>query len=261
MFPFLYNGKNYTTCYDKDRKHPWCSLTPRFRGAWKYCQDTTKTNWVCNTKCYDDDEYPFCYTKNNQQLFCLDKIKSINLNVKPEAHCRPEFLNISKVHTACLAPLTNVAKFGVSEAEKKEIVDLHNKWRRDVPMMASAMMKMYWDDDLAYVAQKHASRCSFYHDDMALRALPGTGKFPGQNIVMTTGQTRLNWTYAFDEMYAGEMKRWVYGQGIKKEFTGKTAYHYTQAIVEHISRVGCGYAECVFFDRVEKLYVCNYDSL
>ncbi len=86
----------------------------------------------------------------------------------------------------------------------------------------------YWDDDLAYVAQKHAERCSFYHDDMTMRSIPGTGKYPGQNIVMTSGHVRMNWSYAFNEMYAGELKRWAYGVGIKKQFFGKTAYHYTQ---------------------------------
>jgi hypothetical protein len=114
---------------------------------------------------------------------------------------------------------------------------------------------------LAYVAQKHAERCSFYHDDMVLRSLPGTSKYPGQNIVLVSGNQKFNWTKAFNNMFAGEMKRWKYGIGIRPEFTGKTAFHYTQIMLEHLSRVGCGYAECLFYDRLEKLFVCNYDSL
>jgi hypothetical protein len=37
VFPFSYNGKTYTSCAEKDKKYPWCSLSSKFKGAWKYC--------------------------------------------------------------------------------------------------------------------------------------------------------------------------------------------------------------------------------
>lgn len=90
-----------------------------------------------------------------------------------------------------------------------------------------------WDDNLAYVAQKHADQCSFYHDDMTLRVIPNTGKYPGQNIAISGGLTSMNWSTAFDTMFAGEMKRWQYGLGIKKEFGNKHALHYIQVLLNH----------------------------
>ena len=264
VFPFTYNGKSYTGCLDKDRKYPWCSLTSKFKGAWKYCYDMTQTSWKCKTNCFEDDkeDYPYCYTKDRTLMYCVDKVISKSkLTKKPVGSCSEDYKKISPEHTACLAPLANVAKSGMTKNEKNLVVDLHNEWRRKVDETAAGMVKMYWDDDLAYVAQKHAERCSFYHDDMTLRSIPGTGKYPGQNIIMVTGSADFNWTFDFNEMYAGELKRWKYGVGIRPEFKGKTAYHYTQIIIEHLTKLGCGYAECLFWDRIEKIFVCNYDSM
>lgn len=80
------------------------------------------------------------------------------------------------------------------------------------------------------IAQKHADRCSFSHDDMNLRKVPGSDKMPGQNIVMVTNNQKYNWSHAFNVMYKGEAKRWIYGKGVKPEFAkqDKLALHYTQ---------------------------------
>jgi hypothetical protein len=76
-------------------------------------------------------------------MFCLEKILTkAQLEKKPVGNCLEKYRNISQFHTACLAPLQNVAKKGVSAADKKAIVDLHNDWRRKVDVPAAGMVKM-----------------------------------------------------------------------------------------------------------------------
>jgi uncharacterized protein YkwD len=107
-----------------------------------------------------------------------------------------------------LPPVPYVTKTGVTEDERKMLVDLHNAWRRNVSVPAAGMKKMYWDDTLAMLAQKHADRCSFAHDNFEWRSIPHTGKETGQNIVMITGPKSYTWQSVFNDMYAGESKRW-----------------------------------------------------
>ena len=146
-------------------------------------------------------------------------------------HCEKKYKDVSPFHTACLPPQPYVTKTGVTEEEKAILIDLHNTWRRSVAVPAAGMPKMYWDDTLQMLAQKHAERCSFAHDDMDWRSIPGTGKETGQNIVMITGPKSYNWSNVFNDMFSGESKRWRYKEGIKKEFEGKHALHYTQVIL------------------------------
>ena len=34
------------------------------------------------------------------------------------------------------------------------------------------LLNKYWDDDLAYLAQKHADQCAFSHEDPMHRSIP-----------------------------------------------------------------------------------------
>ena len=115
---------------------------------------------------------------------------------------------------------------------------------------------------MAFVAQKHAARCSFGHDAADRRAL-GTGKNPGQNIVRTVGAQQANITKMFQAMYKAESMRFEYGKGVREEFKkkGKNAGHYTQAVLDHVQKLGCGWAECVYVNRREQFFVCNYDNM
>ena len=80
-------------------------------------------------------------------------------------------------------------------------------WKAELSRLAFHSSK-YWDDTLQMLAQKHAERCSFAHDDMDWRSIPGTGKETGQNIVMITGPKSYNFTHVFHDMFNGESKRW-----------------------------------------------------
>lgn len=266
VFPFNYGGRTYTKCTKGMEKNKWCSYTKDFQGVWKYCNDMRQTDWKCVGKCmlYRKDTYPSCRSnKRRRRIYCTDDIKYlVDSDTEPSTDKCPEKYKKIPLHTGCLATSKYVTKEGLTEADKKNIVDLHDQYRMKVKTPAKSMMKMHWDDDLAYMAQKHASRCSFAHDQPHLRAIVN-GKNSGQNIVRLTGHRTYNISQMFFKMYRTESMFWEYGVGIKPRFKRyrKKAGHYTQALLDHVSRIGCGMSECVFRHQMQKFYVCNYDNM
>lgn len=268
-FPFVYEGKKYTKCIKGDEKYTWCSMTPKFTGAWKYCNDMRKTEWKCKGGCsnYKNDEFPTCRSDQRGRMYCVDKIKFLTNSDSTllDPKCPAKYKNRNKHHTACLNPSKYAVKVGLSDQDKKEIVDLHDKWRMAAEKPGKHMMKMYYDEDLAYVAQHHASRCSFAHDTPEVRSIV-SGKNSGQNIVKMTGNVRGgggNITFMFNKMYTAESPRFQYGLGVKPKYKKyrKTCGHYSQLMLDHVSRIGCGMAVCIFADRKESFYVCNYENM
>ncbi|XP_033763728.1 cysteine-rich venom protein TEL1-like [Pecten maximus] len=141
---------------------------------------------------------------------------------------------------------------GVSDADKKDIVELHNDYRRLIGRDAANMMKVIWDDGMASSAQRHAETCSFDHDHLANRwtnSLPGV--YIGQN--MCAGNN--NWRECVAAWYA-EKDSYQYGEGAKTLSWNKIG-HFTQLVTWHVSRVGCGYAECEG-RKDRSSFVCNY---
>lgn len=265
-FPFKYNGKSYSKCTKGVEKFPWCSYTKEFIGVWKYCYDMKKTIWECKGKCekYRGDEYPSCKSNyHGRRRYCTEEIKYLaDSDATALAEDCPNRYSNTPMHTACLATSKYAVKIGVTDQDKKEIIELHDKWRTNLKEPAKNMMKMSYDEDLAFVAQKHASRCSFAHDQPQQRVM-GTGKNPGQNIVKVSGSKDANITEMFEKMYKAESPRWEYGVGIIPKFKKyhQGAGHYTQMLLEHVSKMGCGQAICVYAERKEKIFVCNYDNM
>ncbi|XP_050302585.1 venom allergen 5 2-like [Anthonomus grandis grandis] len=154
---------------------------------------------------------------------------------------------------------------GVTEEEKRTIIDHHNKMRQSVALgqiggqpPASNMMEMKWDDELANRAQWWASSCHSERHDKGRH----NSRFPvGQNIA-TTWTTKppssyedieSNFPYAMSKWF-DEYKFFNFG-GIG---SGKTG-HYTQMLWAETNLVGCGFA--FYFDPSQgytKNYVCNY---
>ena len=64
-------------------------------------------------------------------------------------------------------------------------------------------------------------------------------------------------------MFQVESIRWDYGTGLKQEYMNYNEYalHYTQILLDRVSNVGCGAADCVYADRVERFYICEYDDM
>lgn len=78
-----------------------------------------------------------------------------------------------------------------------------------------------------------------------------------------SGTRNQNISVAFNAMFKAEARRWEYGTGVTKEFAmyGQHATHLTQIYLDHLTKVGCGYSECVMAERKEQFYVCNYDDM
>lgn len=117
--------------------------------------------------------------------------------------------------------------------------------RAAVKPPACMMLKMYWNDELAFQSQKWAENCQFVHDKGLQRYVPGS--YPvGQNLGSGYG----NWT-SFIDAWHSEVKDFTYnGSANKLTAVG----HYTQVVWATSIMLGCGYAKCTNVN----LFVCEY---
>ena len=91
-----------------------------------------------------------------------------NFNQFKDGSCSEDYKKISTVHTACLPPLVNVIKKGVSKAEKNLIVDMHNEWRRKVDVPAAAMLKMVYSSLLFFLKSIYLRYLYFSNSNLVL---------------------------------------------------------------------------------------------
>lgn len=155
-------------------------------------------------------------------------------------------------HTACLSPSSEMNRTftGVSEAEKVEIINVHNQHR--VSEDASNMNKVSWDDEVAYIAQKWADNCVFQHEGGLKRRIPGRF-YLGQNLFASTGKSP--WTTAITAWY-NEIQYFTYNA---TDNVLSQVGHYVQVVTAKTLKVGCGYTLCQYEDgRISHFYVCNY---
>lgn len=165
--------------------------------------------------------------------------------------CAEKFRNQDPIHSACLPPPQGLfipSEEGVTEADEEEILRAHNEYRRNVQPPATNMLKMYWDDELAMVAQKWASNCKWGHDKGKQRSIPGR-MVVGQNLALG----HRNFTRAIRAWY-NEVNLYTYGEPDRKRGYKKIG-HYTQVVWATSNLVGCGYAKC---NETKNHYVCNY---
>ncbi|XP_046326882.2 uncharacterized protein LOC124111278 [Haliotis rufescens] len=162
----------------------------------------------------------------------------------PTATACTERLKQVPGHTACLKPSPLVKVSGVSEDEKKIIIDEHNRYRSIVQPTATNMLKVYWNEELALIAQAWASNCKVEHDAMGNRNIPGVYQI-GQNWAMDYR----NWTQSIAGWHS-EVKSFTYNGTNVPDEVG----HYTQLVWADTTRVGCGFAKC----NTTLFYVCNY---
>lgn len=98
-----------------------------------------------------------------------------NSSNDPNQICLAHYIQFNVNHTACVKPNPSckIKIRGVKQSDRYLIIDEHNRWRnhlasgneshRGFPSSAD-MLQFEWDDELAYVAQKHAEQCEFEHD-------------------------------------------------------------------------------------------------
>jgi hypothetical protein len=140
----------------------------------------------------------------------------------------------------------------ITEDEKDAILDKHNEYRNDV--FAKYMFKVYWDDELAKIAQAHSDMCAFDHDLAENRLSPLYGWYNGQNIVQGT-DPRTPLTTLLELMYSSEKPRFTYGKGC---FPDDSCLHYSQMMLATITRMGCAQTHCLYPHGIDRFLVCNY---
>jgi len=204
-------------------------------------------------------------------------------------YCSPELCRSGK-HTLCKYDakvnrknckntIERKYKVGVTDEEKKIIVEEHNKWRRKVAKgedgiinrPAADMMEFEWDDDVAEVAQGWANQCTYKHDDCRTPKTKGANndgrcfKRAGQNMAIRT-YGGVDWPYAI-KMWYDEIKdykpEWVEKFTSGSAPNGKVIGHFTAMIWARTWKIGCGFIE---YDGIKPFrwfgarlfYVCNY---
>ncbi|CAL1261141.1 unnamed protein product [Larinioides sclopetarius] len=173
-------------------------------------------------------------------------------------------------HTGCKSknPRCNIVDNQVTNDDKNLVVRLHNQYREKIAMgketaagglpTASNMLEMVWDDELAYIAQRHAETCEFEHDCSDCRKVDRFGV--GQNLYMS-------WSFSLPSSRDQweEMVKTFYSeiQMFRKEdissFNFHANYgHFSQVIWANSWRIGCG--KVVFKDGkwYQTMISCNY---
>ncbi|XP_064639471.1 cysteine-rich secretory protein LCCL domain-containing 1-like [Lineus longissimus] len=150
-----------------------------------------------------------------------------------------------------------LSKFGLTEAEARNLVDLHNEWRRKVN--ATSMNKLEWDDDLATDAMTWAKMCSWRHGQPSKPAFT-LGRV-GQNLGYTT-KYNVDKRHSFD-IWVDELNYY--------NFTANLCYfppcgHYKQVMWDSSKKIGCAFHVCAQMytkdgeplDERASYLACNY---
>ncbi|XP_064635278.1 cysteine-rich secretory protein 3-like [Lineus longissimus] len=171
---------------------------------------------------------------------------------KAQATCEPKFSAgmpnkpSAAISSACLEA---TGTGSVSDADKKVIVEEHNRYRKNASPKPGNMQYMVWDDELASVAQGWTSTCPSGHDTGPERYIPGRG-WSGQNMFSGTSGD-YTWSDAI-KYWHSEVKDFVYGD--ESSIGGRDTGHYTQIVWASSAKIGCGFAKCSGTDN----FICNY---
>uniref|UniRef100_A0A914RJY2 SCP domain-containing protein n=1 Tax=Parascaris equorum TaxID=6256 RepID=A0A914RJY2_PAREQ len=128
--------------------------------------------------------------------------------------------------------------------------NLYERLNSEIILVPSTDMRMlYWSDELAASAQRHANRCDFRHSRDRINV--------GENI----------WAAPFAN-YTEAVGRWfdeIYDQRCQCKHAYKHCCgHYVQVVWARTNLVGCGYARCHDIWGVQgrghhHIFVCHYN--
>jgi uncharacterized protein YkwD len=135
-----------------------------------------------------------------------------------------------------LLALTSLASAeGISAAEQKTLLRLHNKYRAQ-----HCVPGVRWSAELAAAAQRWADKCWIGHDSKRGHI--------GENLAWGGDRSARS---AVDAWYE-EVDDYNYA---KPGFASSTA-HFTQVIWKDTKQIGCGVAKCYL--GAVRLWVCRY---
>lgn len=166
----------------------------------------------------------------------------------------------------------NVQIFELNNDLKNFIVYYHNKYRNMVAggelenfPKAKEMRELHWDDELAFVAKKHALQCQYMHDFCR-----GTEEYPyaGQNIAFHESKPGLP---AGEERLRVAMDQWFEeykhcGLNVIKNYDTALVVdpveHFTMMIHDESDAIGCAY---ITYEKIidglkehGHMITCNY---
>ena len=127
----------------------------------------------------------------------------------------------------------------------KVVVDTHNKLRSKVARgltkqpPAGDMMELEWDDELAFVAQRHADQCEVGHDCGDCRKVR---RFKvGQNVWRgrDSNYFQPDWRYVVEDWFS-EISFFPGGSDILNYRLTPGTGHFTQIAWAETTKVGCG---------------------
>lgn len=193
----------------------------------------------------------------------------------PATNSQSDYCSFTQKHTMCQykgpGPACNgkPLKQGITEKEKQEILDIHNKLRSKIatgkerrgkpgPQPGASNMKiMVWDEELSRIAQRHADQCKFAHDCSTCRKTSRFGV--GQNLYIykqTLKAPPNDWTKAVTDWY-DEVALFNNKDVEPFKFSSPTG-HYTQVVWSETDKVGCGATSYKDGQWFATLYTCNY---
>uniref|UniRef100_A0AC35TFK5 SCP domain-containing protein n=1 Tax=Rhabditophanes sp. KR3021 TaxID=114890 RepID=A0AC35TFK5_9BILA len=135
----------------------------------------------------------------------------------------------------------------LDEYQKAKVVAEHNRYRSIVP--STNMRMVYWSEELAASAQRHANTCDFRHSRGRRNV--------GENI----------WASPYGN-YSDAVQRWfqeVYDSRCGCNHAYKHCCgHYVQVVWADTNLIGCGYAKCRDIQGVsgrghKHVFVCHYN--
>ncbi|XP_062578942.1 glioma pathogenesis-related protein 1-like [Saccostrea cucullata] len=168
-------------------------------------------------------------------------------------------------------PYSSSTASRLSEAQKRQIVDLHNKIRRSVTPSAANMKKMSWDTTLEQMAQKYAETCSGTHNADRHKRKWANFRNIGENIHHTW-----DWVAEYEDGVLVQktlplniskvLHRW-WGEKNKYDYRNpygcpKGCGHYIQMVKDVSFAIGCGTSLCETVKgrnyKNAHIFVCNY---
>ncbi|CAF4228428.1 unnamed protein product [Rotaria socialis] len=193
------------------------------------------------------------YSDFNAWIKCTcdrDPLKLVGRKVCFDKYlCPLEYYVIDAHHSYCSQSYPGVIDEKITVLERKSILEMHNHERRLV--YGKNMQKMYWNDDLAEIAQRYARTCIFDHDRASQRSVPKIPLSTGQNLAMGYE----NWTQAI-QGWISEKQDYFYDYP-----SSGIVSHYTQIIWHSTALVGCAATMCPPYGSYTipwPFYVCNY---
>ncbi|XP_054932805.1 venom allergen-1-like [Dermacentor andersoni] len=192
--------------------------------------------------------------------------------------CPPSYRNKNPEHTACKRRnmWCRIKAAGVHPKIRASILKMHNDFRSQTALgklpgfqTAADMQELLWDDELATVAQAHATLCTTPDGDLKNDKVEDrfTDRFEqtGQNTAWLGRPGYVegpNWTWAMDGWFTKEYKLYP-PRDVSKFAPVKDAKigHFTQIIWAKTHYVGCGYVyysvDGALYPHM-KQYTCNY---